>query len=41
MYQFILNLWKLNKINETQVMVFVSKGFITQEQAEIILSTER
>jgi len=41
MYQFVMNAWILGKITETQVLIFVSKGFITQDQANTILSIER
>lgn len=37
-YNFILNCWKLGKITESDVKAFVTKGFISQLQAEDILS---
>lgn len=39
MYQFLLNMWIMKKITETQVQNAVTKGYITQEQANMILAT--
>lgn len=39
MYGFILNMWVSRKITETQVQSYVTKGFITQEEANMILAT--
>lgn len=40
MYQFILNCWTMGKIkSEIDIYNFVSKGFITSEEANVILST--
>jgi hypothetical protein len=39
MYQFILNMWIMGKITEEKVNSYVAKGFITQEQANMILAT--
>ena len=36
MYNFILNCWKLGKVTEDDVQIFVTKGFITAEQAKEI-----
>jgi hypothetical protein len=41
MYQFILNQWILRKYTETQVQNAVVKGYITQEQADTILTTPK
>lgn len=42
MYQFILNCWVMDKIkNESDIHNFVSKGFITEEEAELILATSK
>lgn len=39
MYNFILNMWVFRKITETQVNSYVTKGFITQQEADQILAT--
>jgi len=39
MYQFLLNLWKMKKIDETRIQNAVEKGYITQKEANIILAT--
>lgn len=39
MYPFILNMWVAGKIKETKVNEYVAKGFITQEEANLILAT--
>ncbi|GEA17728.1 hypothetical protein E306M_09310 [Moorella sp. E306M] len=41
MYTFLLNMWIMRKITVDQVQNAVTKGFITQEQAEAILSTSQ
>lgn len=42
MYQFILNCWKMNKIkSEADILTFVDKGYITEEESNIILSTPK
>lgn len=39
MYNFILNMWVMRKIDETKVQSYVVKEYITQEEANIILAT--
>jgi hypothetical protein len=39
MYNFILNMWIMKKIDEAKVQSYVTKGYITQEEANIILAT--
>ena len=39
MYSFILNMWIMRKIGEAKVLEYVTKGYITQIEAEMILST--
>lgn len=39
MYSFILNMWIMKRITEEHVQACVVKGFITQEQANMILAT--
>jgi hypothetical protein len=39
MYGFILNMWVMKRIEETHVQAYVTKGYITQEEAEMILAT--
>jgi len=38
-YDFILTMWRLRRIDADKVADYVSKGFIDQEQADTILST--
>lgn len=40
MYQFLLNMWMLNKIDERKLQTYVPK-YITQEQANNIMATPR
>lgn len=40
-YDFLLNLWVLNRLSEAQINTAVSKGYITQEQANTILNTPK
>ena len=39
MYSFILNMWIMRKIGEAKVLGYVTKGYITQIEAEMTLST--
>ena len=39
MYQFILNMWIMKTVTETQVNALVTKGRLTAEEAAIILAT--
>lgn len=39
MYGFILNMWIMGRITATQVQAYVTKGYITQEEANMILAT--
>ncbi len=39
MYEFILIQWQLRRFSQTQVQNAVTKEFVTQEQADIILVT--
>ncbi len=39
MYNFILNMWVMRKIDEAKVLSYVTKGYITQEEANMILAT--
>jgi len=39
MYNFILNQWILRAYDETNIANCVTKGYITQDQANTILST--
>ena len=38
MYQFLLNMWIMNRLTETQVNAAVTKGYITQEEANMIIA---
>lgn len=39
MYQFILNMWIMRRYAEAQVNLCVTKGFITDEQKNAVLSS--
>lgn len=39
MYQFLLNMWIMKKIDETYLQGQIAKGRITQEQYEMIIAT--
>lgn len=39
MYAFILNMWIMKRLTQEQVQMYVTKGFITQEEANMILAT--
>jgi len=39
MYEFIKNQWILGKYTETNIANCVTKGYITQAQADTILAT--
>ena len=39
MYNFILNQWRMEKYTREQVQLCVTKKYITQVQADVILDT--
>jgi DNA-binding transcriptional regulator of glucitol operon len=39
MFGFILKMWQMKRYTEAQVSLCVTKGYITQQESEIILST--
>ncbi len=39
MYNFILNMWIMHKVEEKHVQTYVTKGYITQQQADMIFAT--
>lgn len=39
MYGFVLNMWVMRRITAEQVQMYVTKGYITQEEANMILAT--
>lgn len=41
MYQFILNMWIMRRVDEEDIAYFVTKKYITQEQADKILASPR
>lgn len=41
MYNFILNMWITGRITESTVQTYVTKGFITQDEANMILATPK
>ena len=41
MYDFILNQWVMKKFTQTNIANCVTKGYITQDQANTILATQQ
>lgn len=39
MYNFVLNMWIMKRIEEVHVQAYVTKRYITQEEADMILVT--
>lgn len=39
MYNFILNMWIMKRLSVEQVQMYVTKGFVSQEEANMILAT--
>lgn len=39
MYNFILNMWVMRKIAAEKVQTYVTKSYITQVEADMILAT--
>ena len=39
MYNFVLNMWVMKRITTGQVQMYVTKGYITQTEADMILAT--
>lgn len=39
MYDFILNMWIMKRIDAVKVQSYVTKGYITQVEANMILAT--
>ena len=39
MYGFILNMWIMKRIQERHITLYVDKGTISQEEANMILAT--
>lgn len=39
MYQFLLNMWILRKINEDYLTRMVEKRYLTEEEKQMILAT--
>lgn len=39
MYAFVLNMWVMRNIDEAKVQEYVTKKFITQDEANMILAT--
>lgn len=39
MYQLLLNLWIMKMINKVRIQNAVTKGYISQNEANIILAT--
>jgi hypothetical protein len=40
-YDFLLNQWILGKITQTQIQTAVTKGYITQSEADTIQATPK
>lgn len=41
MYKFLLNMWVIKRIDETYLQARVTKGQITQQEYEMIVSTQQ
>ena len=41
MYEFALSMWRQGRLTAEQVAAFVTRGYITQEQADSILATAK
>lgn len=41
MYEFILSMWVAGKVSETRLSNYVKKGFVTEEEANIIRATPK
>jgi uncharacterized membrane protein YwzB len=39
MYNFILNMWVMGRIDAIKVQSYVTKGYITQAEADMIIAT--
>lgn len=39
MYQFVLNMWIMNRITESQIDIYVAKRYISDDEKEMILAT--
>ena len=39
MYNFILNMWVMKRIDQAKVQSYVTKEYISQEEANMILAT--
>jgi len=39
MYAFLLNMWMMNRVTESFLQAQVTKGFITEEELNMILAT--
>jgi hypothetical protein len=39
MYQFLLNMWVMKRVDETYLQGQVTKGRITQQEYEMIIAT--
>lgn len=41
MYRFIVNMWKLNKIDEDYIYGLITDNFLTEDEAQEIFEIER
>lgn len=41
MYNFILSMYVAGKINDEKVYSYVTKGFISQQEADLIIATPK
>ena len=41
MYQFLLNMWMMGRVDETYLQKQVTKGRITQEEYDMIIATPK
>lgn len=40
-YDFLMNQWRMGKLTEAQIASAVTKGYITQAEADTILATPK
>lgn len=40
-YNFLLNMWMMNRLTELQIQNAVTKGYITQAESDEIIATSK
>ncbi len=41
MYAFLLNMWTMSRVDEAFIRAQVTRGYITQEEADMIIATSQ